>query len=102
MDGADDRRRWVQMGAEALPGGTVYQIHGDPPGFPGAMNSITAEMVLAAVLDDVISSTRRQVAEEIARSIERMAPAHPRTWNRKWLVGRRMAANEARRVGGVS
>lgn len=45
---------------------------------------------------------RRKVAEEIARRIERMVPAHPRTWNGKWLVGRRMAADEARRVGDAS
>ena len=45
---------------------------------------------------------RRKAAEEIARRIERMVPAHPKTWNGKWLVGRRMAADEARRIGGAS
>lgn len=49
--------RWVELGAGALTGGVNYAQPGDPEGFPGMWNRITAATVLHPVLTDL----RRQV-----------------------------------------
>jgi hypothetical protein len=46
----DIREQAIEAGAQALVGGTNYVMSGDPPGFPGTMNRLTATFVVDAVL----------------------------------------------------